>query len=531
MDEVFNDVAVQFVKHDLGYGVFVYRPTGVIKGKYDSEMDIFQTVFGEMYDSVKNSNIDDTVNFYAPHSLEELKKIYKEQDEAEAMKKFYDEFLNYIYVGLCDPESYDVDLAAIELDSISDLIDLQSKDENEEHEQDKTLYFRFTEENLKDLMDLNSLKKIKEVLTTLIEQSKKIYEETEVEEEETQIDIPLDDEDEKKLKLSKTESKKMTLSNLRNTVLSQIVGQDQAVNEVTTTMIINENSKNPRHKAHILIAGPSGTGKTEMMNIISKQMNKPVFKADATAYTKEGFVGKSVYSMLRGLIAAADNDLKKAQNGILIIDEIDKKVGSKDESDISSTAVLYSLLKILDRDVIEIEAERERTIYFDTSNLTVVFMGAFTDLYKDKVVKKGIGFNNNIENNEEKEITINKEDLIKYGLPAEFLGRISKIVYTKELKEEDLVNILLNSEISPLKIEQEFFEDLGIKFKYTNDYVKELARKCLKHKTGARELKSEVQKTLEKAYEEVLNDPGKVKMLKLTKSTVNNNEKYCTKTV
>ena len=526
MSEEYNDIAMQMIKHDLGYGVYIYKPVGLVKGCYDSTLDVFTTVFGETYESTKSNTGEEIGYFYSPHSINELKNVYKEDDEYVVMNRFYDELINYLYVGVCNSETWQVDLAAIDLDSISGLFsNINSQEDTEEAEdsdQYKGIYFKFTEDNLKELIKIDSLKKVREILNSLIEQAKEITLNREISEETIETNT---EEPEKKIVIDKDSSKCMKLSDLRSSVLNCIIGQDQTVKAVTTTMIVNENSKNPRHKAHILIAGPSGTGKTEMMNIISKKMNKPVFKADATAYTKEGYVGKSVYSMLRGLLSAADDNLEKAQNGILIIDEIDKKAGGLEKDDVSGTAVLNSLLKIMDRDIVEIETSREQTIPFDTSNLTIVFMGAFSELYSRKQNKKEIGFGTN-SSTDEGEIKITKQDLIEYGLPAEFLGRISKVVYTKELKEDDLENILLKSEISPLKMEEEFFADLGIKLVYNKQYVKQLAKNCIKHKTGARELKSEVQKSLECIYEEVLDNPEKVKVLKLTAETANDNKKY-----
>ena len=138
-----------------------------------------------------------------------------------------------------------------------------------------------------------------------------------------------------------------------------------------------------------------------MINIISKKLGIPYFKADATAYTKEGYVGKSVYSMLSGLLTAANNDLNKAEHGILIIDEIDKKLSSRSD-DVGGTDVLNSMLKMMDRDIIEVDIGHgyaEKKVMFDTSNLTIIFMGAFADLYasKEKDKKKGIGFSTTTE--------------------------------------------------------------------------------------------------------------------------------------
>lgn len=537
-----NDVAIQFIRHDLGYGVYVFKPVGVLEGNYDKELETFQTNFGEMYESIKHPYEEGAGYFYAAFSIEELEEMYKEGDKDILLSTYYDDFLNYIYIGL-EGET-DTDIMAIKIDSIGEFFEKNGTSLEVYGEAEEQDYYWFTEEGIMDLMSLNDIKEVRERLSNLLE-SKPI----DIEEEEQEEYEPKHVKEKNIMKVQKEESKKLKLSELRQEVLSNIIGQDNAVNSVVTTMIVNEYSKNPRHKAHILIAGPSGTGKTEMMNIISKKMNKPVFKADSTAYTEEGYVGKSVYSMLKGLIEVSNNDLNKAQNGILIIDEIDKKVSKEGKNDVAGTAVLNSLLKIMDRDVIEVDVSREKTINFDTSNLTIVFMGAFSDLYEKKQKDKEEKDKKKKEEAEDKKITIGftavheekkeedkkieknksitKQDLIDYGVPPEFLGRISNITYTKDLEEADLIQILKKSNISPLKLEKEFFEDMGIKFNYTNGYIKQLAENCLKRKTGARELKSEVQKSLEKVYEEVLDNPGKVKTLKLTKKTAQDNTKYC----
>ena len=519
MEEENMDVAIQFIRFDLGSGVYIFKPIGLLEGTYDAELETFQTNYGEIFESIKHPYEEGAGFFYAAFNMEELKKMYKEDEKQLLLKQFYDDFLNYLYVGLeCE---YEVEIMAINIDTIGEFFENKEASLEVYGDSEEQDYYWFTEDGLMDLMSLEDIKEVRERLAAIIKSEP-------VNEEEYE---PQHLKQEKKLKVSKTDSKKLKLSELKQEVLANIIGQDKAVNSVTTTMIVNENSNNPRHKSHILIAGPSGTGKTEMMNVISKKMNKPVFKADATAYTKEGYVGKSVYSMLKGLIEVSGGDLEKAQNGILIIDEIDKKVSNRGESDVSGTAVINSLLKIMDRDVIEVDTGREETVSFNTANLTIVFMGAFSDLYENKQKEhknKSIGFSAIEEKtDDDKEIIITKKDLIDYGLPPEFLGRISNVTYTKDLGEKELIEILKKSKISPLKMEEEFFEDLGIKFKYTNGYIKQLAQNCLKRKTGARELKSEVQKSLEKVYEEVLDNPGKIKTLKLTKKTALNNQEYC----
>lgn len=339
--------------------------------------------------------------------------------------------------------------------------------------------------------------------------------------------------EEPKLVLQKEESNFMSLKELREEVKSVIKGQDRAVDDVTRAVIVNQMSKNPRHRSHMLITGPSGTGKTEMINIIAKKFGIPYFKADATAYTKEGYVGKSIYSMLNGLITAAGEDVHKAENGILIIDEIDKKLS--DSSDyVSGIDVLYSMLKMMDRDVIEVDRGHgysEKQILFDTSNLTIIFMGAFSELYKEKENnrnKRNIGFSEPVKaENKKEKIIITNEDLIKAGMPAEFLGRISVVTSTEELEIEDLVEILYKSKGGAIDEEKEFCAGLGITLKFTSNYMREIAKKAKESKTGARNLRKLVRESLAVAYDEILSGK-KVKVLKLTKETAHNPKKYYT---
>jgi len=318
----------------------------------------------------------------------------------------------------------------------------------------------------------------------------------------------------------------MTLKELRKEVKDVIKGQDKAVNDITRGIIINQLSKNPRHRSHMLIMGPSGTGKTEMINIISKKIGIPCFKADATAYTKDGYEGKCVYTMLSGLIEAADGDIQKAQNGILIVDEIDKKLTSSEDW-VGGVDVLNSFLKIMDRDIVEVDMNNRSKIMFDTSNLTIIFMGAFAKLYEEKEQKRNIGFSStvNVEKSKEK-IYLSSEDLIKSGMPPEFLGRISMITNTVELSLEDLVEILYKSKGSAVKEAIEFCNDNGVKLTFTDPAIREIALRAKEAKTGARTLRKLVKECLEYAYDEMLLS-DKVKTLKITKETVRDPRKYC----
>lgn len=517
------DIAIQFEKINLGNDRFLFKPLGIIKGKLNKELNKFETEHGVICDSMVGNDIYSDNYYSLETTMEELKKYYGEElDESELLSGYLDVCMQNLYVGSYDYVNDVINVVKFSYDSIDDTIREMYSGEVE-YDNDEQVKIYFDLDAIKDLRDTKTIEEIYSKLDIIIDASSKLLDSKKQEE----ISVDTDSKDVKtgNLSLKKEESKRISLLNLKKEVLSKIIGQDKAVNTVTTALAVNYSSKNPRHKSHILIAGPSGTGKTEMINIMANYLGIPYFKADATAYTKEGYVGKSVYSMLLGLIAAADGDVEKAQNGILIIDEIDKKVvGNK--SDVAGQAVLHSLLKIMDRGVIEVNKDYYTTTTFDTSNLTIIFMGAFADLYSKKKIasNKVIGFNSD-NTIQDQTIKLTEEDFIKYGMTAEFMGRIGTITSTEEFSLEDLVKILYKSKISPLHEEKEFFEDLGIKLTFTSAYVREIAKKCQKNSTGARNLKKLVKESLEHAYSDVLTN-DKVKVLKLTKQTVLDNTKY-----
>lgn len=509
-----DDIAIQFDIVDLGGDKCIFKPITIIRGFYDKKENAFVNQAGIYCEPINGGDIDGIDFFGELTTINDLKELYKDEETEEDLLSEYFYMCNQnIYCGIYNKYGKIDLLPPLPIYEIQN--QMQSYIENEE---ESMVSFDF--DALKNLRDSKSIEEVRNKLDVFI---KVLEGNVDKKDLLTNKDIRTLTNN-KKVKLEKEESKRFNLMKLRKEVLSKIISQDNAVKSVTTTIAVNQQSKNPRHKSHILIAGPSGTGKTEMINIIAKYLDIPYFKADATSYTKEGYVGKSVYSMLNGLLDAADGDLEKAQNGILVIDEIDKKAFGKND-DPGGHAVLHSLLKIMDRDVIELNFEHSETISFDTSNLTIIFMGAFEEMFDKKKSNKkiSIGFGNQNETKDDNLVT--NKDFIEFGMPAEFMGRIGEVTYTNELTEKDLLKILRKSKISPIKIEQEYFNDLGVKINFTPGYLNEIARQSLKSRTGARDLKKLVHQSLIDIYEKTTLDP-KVKTIKLTKDTALDPKKY-----
>ena len=515
------DIAIKYEKINLGEEKYIFKPVSVIRGTYDMETDLFETEYGDLCVPIDGCMKDEDNYFGELTGIEKLSEYYPDYTEEEMLTEYYDLLRNVFYIAYYDYKEEKLELLKVPFETIENVLMNQKAKRNVNNKVKITV----DEEKVKELRKIQNIKELHSKLDEILGYINAAKNGTSM---SSKYQIKSKAATQNKVSIDKERSKTMTLKELRKEVKDVIKGQDKAVDDVTRAIVVNRLSSNPRHKSHMLIAGPSGTGKTEMINIITKKLGIPFFKADATAYTKEGYVGKSVYSMFDGLVAAANGDVKKAQKGILVIDEIDKKLSSR-EDDVGGTAVLNSLLKIMDREIIEVGDGNHKAPYlFDTSNLTIIFMGAFSGVYakKEESRKKHIGFAGADEKDTEKTSTvITNKDLIDAGMPPEFLGRIPVVTNTEELSIDNLVEILYKSKGGAIDEEKEFCEALGVTIKFTSPYIREIAKIAHKTKTGARNLRKIVRESLSDAYDEILS--GKeVKELKLTKKTALNSKDY-----
>lgn len=533
-------IATIMLRHYISEGNFIYNLSHTVLGTIDEKNQIFKDSNDNEYLPITDKSIltsEIPYGYYNIISIDNIKKtLGSEMTLAEAIKEYEKQWQKYFYfVGrtksgeiitvmfdlnrLKNEDSYEpISMPELKIQVIEESPFLQDQ---QGMNPDIAALIMELKDDIYTSEELKKIQKNLEDIKSDIEHTQEIITEKMFPGLAAQAAKTSKKEEQSKTKVP--EEKMLSINDVFSKVTKTLIAQDEPARRVITEIVRKE--LDPRKKKEaILLTGSTGVGKTELMRLIAKYLDKPFLKVDATQLTIPGYTGTDIEEVLWRLYESCGKNKEKAENAIIFFDEIDKK-GSDRKDDVSGQGVLNLLLSFITGTEYMATASTKHPseiVRIDTSNMTVILGGAFTDVYK-KYNTQISGFTR--EDPKEKKSPTMQDFVDKGMMTDEFMGRTS-IVKMNELDIDAIKRIMLESDESAVLIQQQIFDKLNVKLTYTDGYIDALAKAAYEKKTGARGLNTEVDNTTWCCFDEVYSNPGVYKEVILTEKTVENPKEY-----
>ncbi len=536
-------VATIMDRHYIGENAFVFNCNHAVIGDFDEETGIFKDRNGNEYAPMTSPKLMESEIPYAFSNIIRLDDI---QEEIGGGLSLTDSISEYEYecrkriFFVRKTKEDNIFCIHFNMDEIEGQVKAAQVDEEEEMDDEDGI-----DPALKQLIidvingkySINELKQIRDQLKDSYDDFEWAIDTVELQIEASEngtslIDLPPDPEgleeyEEKSSTKDRTseifdeifQEERIDIEKLFHQVTQTLIAQDEPARRVIAEIARKELDERKK-KEGILLTGSTGVGKTELMRLIAKYLNKPFFKVDSTQLTTPGYTGKDIEEVLWDLYIACGRDKSKVENAIIFFDEIDKK-GSSRKDDHSGQGVLNLLLPFIEGatyDACEDMRNAKEKVKIDTSNMIVILGGAYTDVYKN-LIEKNIGFNNQVSSKPIYRQATTKDFIEKGMMTDEFMGRVT-VIKLNDLDVDAIKRVMLESDESAMKVQEAIFKKLGVKLTFTDSYTTEIAKNAYEKNTGARGLNGIIDETTWKAFDEVYTHHGAYEEVILDDETV-----------
>lgn len=551
-------VAAILQRHYIDNNQYLYTFHHLETGSYDEQLHCFIDKNGNEYAHMSDESLFYSEIPYSYDSIIEKKQLHEFFGQDMPLSQcisLYEELLKDTICFSCKTKDGRIGCVTINLNQFESLINGQmppeiqnmqnvtstnpSQDIDPEASLDNLILNiidgTYTIDELKRIREsaqtnYGNLENLLDTLNLQIEASEKgeSFVKLKNEKKQKELEETFEDVKEEQKEETKVENKNhIDLVKLLNEIKKTLIAQDEPARRVITEIARKEQNPELKNRG-ILLTGSTGVGKTKLMSLIAKNLDRPFYKIDATKLTIPGYVGTDIEEELWNLYVKCGKDVEKAEHAVIFLDEIDKK-GSDNKSDVSGRGVLNILLPFIEGteyDACASVKTATQKVKINTSNMIIILGGAFQDVYDNLKKKNGIGFG--ATQDEQKPQATTKDFVKKAGIPDEFMGRVT-IVKLNDMDANSIKRILKESDESALHIQEKLFKELGVKLTSTEEFLDKIAMEAVERKTGARGLNNVVDDATWEAYNEVYTHPNEYSEVVLTEDTADDPKKYILK--